>query len=168
MECLRSHATPVHMTHLKTLISLLMRKGCSTDFMQLNTRAWDGCGFQTNYHTCTLILGLFVSGWSYGQCTVTYYTDNVWGGVLQETMWVGKTCADGNSAFCVSIILKQIRGEANDGGDGENVDKKERIEERWSIGWWVWNWDKIHTPQNMHVIHILWDEKVSNIYNMQL
>ena len=43
---------------------------------------------------------------------------------------MGKTCAAGNSAFCVSIILKQIRGEANDGGDGENVDKKERIEER--------------------------------------
>ena len=41
---------------------------------------------------------------------------------------MGTTCADGNTAFCASIILKQIREETNDGEDGENVEKKERIE----------------------------------------
>jgi len=43
-------------------------------------------------------------------CTVTYYADKCEEGNCRK-LWVGRTCADGNTAYCLSKILKKLGGK---------------------------------------------------------
>ena len=121
MECLRSHATPVHTVHLKTLTSLLMRKGCSTDFMQLNTRAWDGFALQT-INTHVHYFWTF-SGWSYIWIMHSeLYKQCVWRGTAGNV--AGQNMRRWEHSLLHEQILTKIKRETKDGEDSENVWKR--------------------------------------------